>query len=346
MSHSSPCSPHGTGCPLPTPCQPSPLLHLPLHPQSNTSAYEFVEDYCYVVSHEPLDANGRNLLSLPDNAHALWTQIGHLQQIINGHDHQIHSIELQFNNVLQTLASLQLSHQSLQDTIHHGHQDIDKEVAALWSQLNTLQEQPPPMSTIITTLEPGSPTPSVTMMQAPITSNTPKPNLKTAKLEAWNRTEHNAKPFCNRVLNYLGSFSSTPLLKQVVFALSLMTHAKSQSWMNICQDWLANNPTRLPPTIMTLLNDFVQEFRDCNSAISAQHWLDTTSQGCSSVAQFNNDWLSKVEEVEYTDTLPLISRYMEHLCKPVQDAILALDTMPATLDKTMAVALNQEANLI
>ena len=345
-SHSSPRSPHGTGRPLPTPPQPSPPLRLPLRPQSNTSAYKFMEDYRYVVSHEPLDTNGGNLLSLPDNVRALWTQIGHLQQIIEGRDRRIHSIELQFNDVLQTLASLQLSHQSLQDTVHHGHQDVDEEVAALRSQLDTLRERPPPTSTIITTLEPGSPVPPVTVTQAPITSNTPEPNLKPAKPEAWNGTERDAKPFRNRVLNYLGSFSGAPLSKQVVFALSLTTHAKSQSWTNTRQDWLANNPTRLPPTITTLLDDFVREFGDRNAAISAQHWLDTTPQGRRSVAQFNNDWLSKVEEAGYTDTLPLVSRYLGHLCKPVQDAILALDTMPASLDETMTAALDREANLI
>ena len=116
MSHSPPHSPHGSGRPLLTLPQPSPLPHLPLCPPSNTSAYEFVEDYHYIVFHEPLDTNGGNLLSLPDNVCALWTQIGHLQQVIEGRDRRIHSIELQFNNVLQILASLQLSHQSLQDT--------------------------------------------------------------------------------------------------------------------------------------------------------------------------------------------------------------------------------------
>ena len=101
------------------------------------------------------------------------------------------------NSVLQTLTSLQLSHQSLQDTIHHGHQDVDEEVAALQSQLNILQERP---SSIVTTLEPGSPPPSVTMMQAPIMLNTPESNLKPAEPEAWNGTECDAKPFRNRVL--------------------------------------------------------------------------------------------------------------------------------------------------
>ena len=95
-----------------------------------------------------------------------------------------------------------------------------------------------------------------------------------------------------------------------------------------------------------LLDDFVQEFGDCNAAISAQHWLDMTSQGRHSVAQFNSDWLVKVEKAGYTDTLPLVSRYLGHLCKPIQDAILALDVMPAGLDKTMSTVLDREANLI
>jgi len=266
MSHSSPCSPHGSGHPLLTPLQPFPLPRLPLCPPLNTSTYEFVEDYYYIVSHEPLNMNGRNLLSLPDNVCALWTQIGHLQQVIEGRDHRIHSIELQFNNVLQTLASQQLSHQSLQDTVHCGHQDVDEEVMALQSQLDVLREQPPitaPM--LVIKLSPGNPVPSVTSTQAPITSNTPKPNLKPLNRKPG--IELSATPS----LNYLESFSGAPLLKQVIFALSLMTHAKSQSWMNTCQDWLANNPTCLPPTIMMLLDNFVREFRDYNAAISTQH---------------------------------------------------------------------------
>jgi len=162
----------------------------------------------------------------------------------------------------------------------------------------------------------------------------PKPNLKSAKLEAWNGTERNAKLFCNRVLNYLGSFSGALLSKQIMFALSLTTHTKSQSRMNTRQDWLANNPTHLLPTIMTLLDNFVWEFGDRNAAISVQHWLDTTPQGCRLVAQFINNGLSGVEEAGYIDTLPLISCYLGHLCKPVQD------TMPVNLDETMAAVLN------
>jgi len=348
-SHNSPRSPQGSGRPLPTPPQPSPLPRLPLRPQSNTLAYEFMEDFHYILSHEPLDTNSGNLLSLPDNVRALWTQIGHLQQIIESHDRCIHAIELQFNEVLQTLVALQLSHQNLQDTVRHSHQEVDEEVAALWSQLNFVRERHPiaaqiPALTIMP--GPGSPIPPAATSQVPVTSNTTEPNLKPAKPEAWNGTKRDAKPFRNQVLNYLGSFSGAPLSKQVIFILSLTTHAKSQSWTNTRQDWLANNPAHLPPTIMMLLDNFVREFGDCNAAISAQHWLDMMSQGHRSVAQFNNNWLAKVEEAGYTDTLPLVSHYLGHLCKPVQEAILALDMMPIGLDKTMSAALDRKANLI
>ena len=72
-SHSPPCSPCSSGHPLSTPSQPFPLPHLLLRPPLNTSTYEFAEDYHYIVSHEPLNTNGRNLLSLFDNVRALWT---------------------------------------------------------------------------------------------------------------------------------------------------------------------------------------------------------------------------------------------------------------------------------
>ena len=132
----------------------------------------------------------------------------------------------------------------------------------------------------------------------------------------------------------------------MVFVLSLTTHTKSQSWTNTRQDWLANHPDRLPPTIPALLDDFVREFGDRNAAISAQHWINTMFQGRRMVAQFNNDWLVKVDEAGYTDTLPLVSHYLGHLNKTVQDAILALDTMPSDLDAMMLAALDREAHLI
>ena len=71
-----------------------------------------------------------------------------------------------------------------------------------------------------------------------------------------------------------------------------------------------------------------------------------TFQGWRTVAQFNNDWLAKVDEAGYTDTLPLVSRYLGHLNKMVQDAILALDTMPLGLDTMMSAMLDREAHLI
>jgi len=191
-----------------------------------------VKDFRYILSNEPLDTNSGNLLSLPDNVRALWTQIGHLQQIIESRDRRVHAIELQFNEVLQTLVALQLSHQNLQDPIRHSHQEVDEEVAALRSQLDFVQERHPvaaqiPALTI--TLGPGSPIPPAATSQVPVTSNTAELNLKPAKPEAWNRTECDAKPFRNQVLNYLGAFSGAPLSKQVVFILSLTTHTKSQS---------------------------------------------------------------------------------------------------------------------
>ena len=115
---------------------------------------------------------------------------------------------------------------------------------------------------------PTSSTPHVATVPNPITS---EPNLKPAKPDAWDGTDHDAKPFWNRVLNYLGSFSGMAFSKQVVFVLSLTTHAKSQSWTNTRQDWLTNCPTHLPLTIMELLEDFVREFGDRNTAVSTQH---------------------------------------------------------------------------
>jgi len=190
-----------------------------------------------------------------------------------------------------------------------------------------------------------TPAPQVVTIPNPIVS-TSKPNLKPAKPDAWDGTERDAKPFQNRVLNYLGLFSGTAFSKQVVFVLSLTTHAKSQSWTNTRQDWLANCPDRLPPTIPALLDDFVREFGDRNAAISAQHWIDTMFQGQRTVAQFNNDWLAKMDEAGYTDTLPLVSRYLGHLNKTIQDAILALDTMPSDLNAMMSATLDREAHLI
>ena len=309
------------------------------------------------MRHEPLDTNGGNNLSIPDNIQTLWARLEHTQQAVEDRDHHVHSLNTQLNEILQALTALQRSHQLLQDAVRLNNQEVDEEIATLRSQLDFLRGErhsTPTLSAIFATADPNqqsppilaSPTPQVATIPNPIVSNTSEPNLKPAKPDAWDGTERDAKPFRNRVLNYLGSFSGTALSKQVVFVLSLTTHAKSQSWTNTRQDWLANSPARLPPTIPELLEDFVREFGDRNAAVSAQHWIDTTFQGRRTVAQFNNDWLAKVDEAGYTDTLPLVSRYLGHLNKTVQDAILALDTMPSGLDAMMSAALDREAHLI
>jgi hypothetical protein len=56
--------------------------------------------------------------------------------------------------------------------------------------------------------------------------------------------------------------------------------------------------------------------------------------------------MAKMEKAGYTDMLPLVSRYLRHLNKVVQDAILALDTMLVRLTATISAALNCEAHLI
>ena len=107
-----------------------------------------------------------------------------------------------------------------------------------------------------------------------------------------------------------------------------------------------NNPAQLLLTIPELLKDFVRKFGDRNTTVSTQHWINTMFQGQRTVTQFNNNWLAKVDEAGYTDTLPLVSCYLGHLNKMVQDAILALDTMPSGLDAMMSAALDREAHLI
>ena len=231
-------------------------------------------------------------------------------------------------------------------------QEVDKEIASLCSQLGFLRDKcaPTPNLSIFAMADPKqppsiptSPTPHIATIPNPITS---EPNLKPAKPDAWDGTDRDAKPFWNRVLNYLGSFSGTVFSKQVMFVLSLTIYAKSQSWTNTRQDWLVNCSTCLPLTITELLEDFVQEFGNRNAAVSAQHWINTTFQGQRTVAQFNNDWLAKVDEAGYTDTLPLVNRYLGHLNKVVQDAILALNTMLSGLEAIMSATLDREAHLI
>ena len=53
-----------------------------------------------------------------------------------------------------------------------------------------------------------------------------------------------------------------------------------------------------------------------------------------------------MDEAGYTDTLPLVHRYLSHLNKMVQDAILALNIMPSGLDAMMSAALDRKAHLI
>lgn len=48
----------------------------------------------------------------------------------------------------------------------------------------------------------------------------------------------------------------------------------------------------------------------------------------------------KVEEAGYMDTLPLVSRYLRHVSKTVQEAILVLDAMPVGLEVMMSAALH------
>jgi len=125
--------------------------------------------------------------------------------------------------MLQTLAFLQLSHQSLQDTVHCSHQDVDKTVVALRSQLNTLQEQPLLPSMLITAPGPKSPVLLVTSTQALITSNTPEPNLKSTTLEAWNGTKCNAKPFHNRVLTSFSILSPFHIMCSIIWSTASLT---------------------------------------------------------------------------------------------------------------------------
>jgi len=241
------------------------------------------------MSHEPVDVNGGNQLSIPDNIQALWTWTEHILQAMEDHDHHIHGLSTQLNKILLAFTGLQRSHQLLQDMVRLNDQEVDEEIATLRSQLNFLQDKcvSTPNLSVFTTADPNQPPPSIsvnptpqtTTFPNPITSNTSEPNLKPVKSDAWDGTDCDAKPFWNRVLNYLGLFSGMAFSKQVMFVLSLTTHTKSQSWTNTCQDWLTNNPARLPPTISGLLEDFVWEFGDRNTTISAQHWIDTTFQG-------------------------------------------------------------------
>ena len=90
----------------------------------------------------------------------------------------------------------------------------------------SLQRQTPTNNYL---LSPPVQTPQVATIPNPTVSNTSEPNLKPTKPDVWNSTECDAKAFQSKVLNYLGFFSGTAFSKQVMFILSLTTHAKSQS---------------------------------------------------------------------------------------------------------------------
>jgi len=151
--------------------------------------------------------DGGNQLSIPDNIRALWARMEHTQRTVEDRDRHIHTLETQLNGVLQTLATLQQSHQNLQDTVCLNSQEVDKEITTVRSQLDflrgehllaqvtsiaTIPDQQP--STIST-----GPTPQVMTgpYPNPITSNPSEPNLKPAKPDAWDGTDHDAKPFQN-----------------------------------------------------------------------------------------------------------------------------------------------------
>jgi len=139
-----PHSAQGGGRPLPTPPQPLPPPRVPLHPPSNTSAYDFIKDYRYVISHEPLDINRGNQLSIPDNIQALWTRTEHTQRTMEDRDRRIHVLSNQLNEILQAFTGLQRSHQLLQDTVRLNNQEVDEEIATLRSQLDFMRDEHPP----------------------------------------------------------------------------------------------------------------------------------------------------------------------------------------------------------
>jgi len=90
------------------------------------------------MSHEPVDVNGSNQLSIPNNIQALWTWTEHTLRATEDHDHCIHALSTQLNKILQAFTGLQWSHQLLQDTVRLNNQEVDEEIATLYSQLNFL----------------------------------------------------------------------------------------------------------------------------------------------------------------------------------------------------------------
>jgi len=90
------------------------------------------------MSHEPLDVNGGNQLSIPDNIQALWTRMDQTQRAMEDCDRHIHTLNTQLNDILQAFTGLQQSHQLLQDTVRVNNQDVDEEIFILRSQLDFL----------------------------------------------------------------------------------------------------------------------------------------------------------------------------------------------------------------
>jgi len=90
------------------------------------------------MSHELLDVNGGNQLSIQDNIQALWTRMDQTQRAVEDRDRHIHTLNTQLNDILQAFTGLQRSHQLLQDTVRVNNQDVDEEIFTLHSQLNFL----------------------------------------------------------------------------------------------------------------------------------------------------------------------------------------------------------------
>ena len=62
----------------------------------------------------------------------------HTQQAVEDHDHHVHTLNTQLNELLQAFTTLQWSHQLLQDMVWLNDQEVDEEIATLCSQLDFL----------------------------------------------------------------------------------------------------------------------------------------------------------------------------------------------------------------
>jgi len=185
---------------LPTPPWTSPTPHILLCPQSNTSAYEFIEDFCYIISHDPVDPSDGNHLSIPDNMRALWTQIDSLQGAIAIQDQQL-------NGALQALAALQTSHQNLQNTVRQDVQEAEEEIMTLCYQLKSLRERAP-------ALMPPTPSPASTSIpQLLLNTHPTKPRAPSS--------EPNLKPSKPDCCCWLGSDSARAAVKLMILAHEL-----------------------------------------------------------------------------------------------------------------------------